>query len=93
MKRSPEEFGGGRREPYTTIGIARLLCSRKGCGRRSYATWSGCADGNLQRPLCPECDFELNALVQTWWGDPDAETKLIAYRALLESNIGRPLEC
>lgn len=91
MKRRPEEFGGGRREPYTADGIMRLLCSRAGCGRRAFASWGACADGNLQRPLCPECDVALNTMVLEWFGDPDAAAKLARYRAHMEDRIGRPL--
>lgn len=95
MKTDPREFGGGRppnQPDYTAKGITRLLCSRAGCARRAHATWGACADGNWRRPLCPECDFELNARVLDWFGDPDAEVKLTAYRDRMEAGIGRPLE-
>lgn len=85
-------FGGGRRKPYTGAGIRRLPCSRAGCTRRAHAQWSGCADGNLQRPLCAECDVHLNWLVLQWWGDPDAETKIVAYANDVEADVGRPLD-
>jgi len=94
-KSRPGDFGGGRamgRPPYTADGITRLLCARAGCGRRAHATWGACADDNVQRPLCPECDVELNAWVLNWFGDPDAEHKLAAYRRRMETNIGRPLD-
>lgn len=95
MKTDPLQFGGGRapgRPPYSSEGIKRLLCARAGCGRRAHAHWGACADGNVQRPLCPECDFELNARVLTWFGDPDAESKLTEYRERLEDDAGRPLQ-
>lgn len=85
-------FGGGRRQPYSTIGIARLPCARAGCTRPAYATWSACADGNLQRPLCPECDVALNVMVLRWFGDPEADTKLAHYQAHVAAAAGRPLD-
>lgn len=51
----------GRKKPYTVIGIKRLKCVR--CGERAETQWQICADGNLYRPLCVECDIELNRLV------------------------------
>ncbi len=46
----------GRRKPYTARGIVRLACFR--CGRPARFQWSICADGNVQRPLCGECDAD-----------------------------------
>lgn len=69
----------GRRAPYTCIGIERLPCVR--CGHPAYHSWQACADKRLHRPLCIPCDVELNEIVLRWVGDPDAETKLAAYRA------------
>ncbi len=68
----------GRRKPYTQIGIERLPCYR--CGKKARYTWNVCADGNLMRPLCPECDVALNALVLRWMGDPAAKAKTARYR-------------
>lgn len=50
----------GRREPYTTSGVARRPCTR--CGRRASFQWSACANGNRFLPLCVECDIALNRL-------------------------------
>lgn len=69
----------GRREPYTEAGIRRLPCYR--CGQRAQFQWSICADGNLQRPLCLDCDVALNRLVLAWAGDPEAEAKADRYEA------------
>lgn len=94
VKKRPDEFGGGRpvgRPPYTSAGIRRLMCSRAGCEREAYATWGACADENVQRPLCPECDVELNRMVLTWMGDPAWATKLEDYRLSVEERIGRGL--
>lgn len=94
MKTRREEFGGGRerwRPPYSAGGIRRLTCSRAGCGRKAYATWGACADDNVQRPLCAECDVEVNRIVLDWMGDPDAIEKMAAYVAQVEKTVGRPL--
>jgi hypothetical protein len=68
----------GRKEPYTAIGIRRLPCCR--CGRPAVHQWSACADGNLQRPLCMECDIGLNEVALRFIGDPDTDAKIAAYR-------------
>lgn len=94
IKQRAEEFGGGRaldRPPYSAAGITRLLCARAGCGRRAHASWGACADGNVQRPLCPECDVEVNRIVLFWMGDPDLADKMDAYEARVAEAIGRPL--
>lgn len=66
-----------RRKAYTARGIKRVPCAR--CGRPSSQQWAICADGNRPRGLCTACDVELNRLVLTWVGDPDAEAKMAAY--------------
>lgn len=75
----PDALGHGRRRPYTDAGIRRLPCVR--CKRPAAFQWSVCADGNLQRPLCADCDVALNRLVLEWAGDPDVEAKMAAYEA------------
>lgn len=67
----------GRREPYTERGIRQCRCTR--CGERASFQWSACADGNLWRPLCLECDIALNRLVLEWMGDPQAHDKADRY--------------
>lgn len=67
----------GRRQPYTDVGIRRLKCVK--CGDPARFQWNACADGNLWRPLCARCDVELNRIVLTWIGDPDADEKITAY--------------
>lgn len=69
----------GRKRPYTNMGVRRLPCFR--CGEPACAQWSICADGNVHRPICNECDIELNRIVLRWAGDPDAEEKVALYRA------------
>lgn len=90
-KVEPAEFGGGRRRGFYTVGdLARLqlLCARAGCARVALFTWSACADANWLRPLCPECDVEMNDMVLRWMGDPDRTEKMRAYRAEMERRIG-----
>lgn len=70
----------GRKKPYTEIGIRRLGCVR--CGRPSTQQWRACADG-LWRPICTECDIELNGKVLVWMRDPDAAEKIAEYRLTL----------
>lgn len=67
----------GRKKPYTEIGIERLPCFR--CGEPAYHQWQVCADNNTFRPLCINCDIELNELVLDFMGFEDAEEKLITY--------------
>lgn len=69
----------GRREPYTEAGIRRLPCFR--CGQKAHAQWSVCADENLHRPLCIDCDIELNRLTLVWMAHPDRERLMAAYEA------------
>lgn len=69
----------GRREPYTTAGIARVGCIR--CGAPSRYQWQICSDFNRWRPLCAGCDLQLNRLVLEWAGFPDATEKLERYAA------------
>lgn len=69
-----------RRTPYTAIGIRRLECSRVGCSNRANQQWQICADGNVYRPLCIECDIEINRMVLEWMGFPNAEQLINEYR-------------
>lgn len=68
-----------RTKPYTEIGIKRLPCFR--CGNKpSRSQWQICADGNQYRPICRQCDIELNALVLKFMGDDRANEKMKEYR-------------
>ena len=73
----------GRKEPYTLKGISRLRCVR--CGERAQFQWNACADRNLWRPLCAECDIGLNEMALKYVGDPDADEKIGKYAALVRS--------
>lgn len=93
LKLDAAEFGGGRRRGYyTQAEIEQRMCAVAGCGRFAFATWGGCADDNVLRPFCAECDIELNWLVLEWSGDPDREAKIIAYVNGVERRLGRPID-
>jgi hypothetical protein len=67
----------GRKRPYTEIGISRLPCVR--CGAKSRFQWQICSDDRLYRPVCTNCDLELNRMVLEWAGFPDWEEKYRRY--------------
>lgn len=92
-KLDPNEFGGGRRGDWIDYAdIQQHMCSLKGCGRRAQASWAGCADDNINRPLCPEHDVQINLMALAWWGDPQLREKMNAYVSGMEDDIGRPVE-
>ncbi len=72
----------GRRKPYTEGDIERLPCFR--CGKPAQQQWQICADDNLYRPICRDCDLALNELVLRWMGFPDWREKTGRYRAYLD---------
>ncbi|MBW3630997.1 MAG: hypothetical protein KY464_17120 [Gemmatimonadetes bacterium] len=41
--------------------------------------WQICADDRVFRPLCLDCDIELNRMVLKWVGFADAAEKLARY--------------
>ena len=69
-----------RIKPYTKIGIKRLGCFRKGCGNKATRQWQICSDGNTFRPICDECDIELNRVVLEFMGFKNHETMRKEYR-------------
>lgn len=92
-KLNHEEFGGGRRGGFLRYDeIQQYMCSVQGCGRRAQASWSGCADENINRPLCPEHDVQINVMALVWWGDPQAPEKIKQYVESMEHDIDRPVE-
>lgn len=60
-----------RTDPYTQIGIRRCKCIR--CGAPAVHQWNICSDQNFYRPMCLDCDIELNKLVLKWAGHPHAQ--------------------
>lgn len=74
-------FDVGRKKPYTEAGIKRMQCAR--CGKLARHQWRACADG-LWRPICTECDIDLNRLVLEWLGHPDVQGKMEVYKQILE---------
>lgn len=67
----------GRKKPYTEIGISKIPCYR--CGARAYHQWQICADDNLYRPLCIDCDMALNRLVLEWMGFTNVDSLITKY--------------
>ena len=67
----------GRKKPYTDIGVRRLPCAR--CGKPATRQWQVCADGNLWRPLCAECDVQANELLLIFMCDPEIIQKMNRY--------------
>lgn len=67
-----------RMTPYTERGISRVPCFR--CDRPSVHQWQICADDNVFRGLCDECDEALNELVLRWMGFTDAFEKIKRYQ-------------
>jgi len=73
-----------RLKPYTKIGIKRKKCFR--CGKQAVFQWQISTDGNQYRPICLECDIELNAMVLQWAGVPNWKEKLEVYKNKLRSD-------
>lgn len=76
----------GRRRPYTVAGVRRVSCAR--CGNPARHQWSICSDGNLQRPICLDCDIALNRLVLRWMGFPDWREKIASYTKQIQAREG-----
>lgn len=71
-----------RKEPYTQIGITRLRCIRCGGMMTSQShQWQICSDGNNWRPLCLDCDIEMNRMVLQWMRHPEAGRLAAEYEA------------
>lgn len=86
-------FGGGRVNGVYMVGeIEQFMCSVQGCGDRSHASWAGCADQNIQRPLCAEHDVQINLMALLWWGDPRWNDKIEEYVKGVEQEIGREID-
>lgn len=66
-----------RKKPYTEIGIKRIKCFR--CNNASTYQWNICADDNIYRPICIECDIKLNTLVLKFMGFKDWREKIAKY--------------
>lgn len=60
-----------RKIPYTERGIKRKKCIR--CENQAIHQWQICADGNNYRPICIQCDIELNKLVLDFMKHPKKE--------------------
>ncbi len=69
-----------RLTPYTEIGIKRLKCFR--CDNKASQQWQICADGNVYRPICSQCDVVLNYLVMDFMEMSDRDKKIQLYKEL-----------
>ena len=78
----------GRNKPYTEEEIKHKKCVR--CGRKAYGTWQACSDKRKHRPLCLDCDIELNKMVLKWMGFPDWESKIQSYENEVRQNGQMP---
>lgn len=67
-----------RTTPYTELGIRRLKCAR--CGGQARYQWQICADNRVFRPLCAQCDVDLNEMVMRWAFGGTREADIEAYR-------------
>jgi hypothetical protein len=67
-----------RKKPYTTKSIAKYSCIR--CqANQATDQWQTCADGNNWRPICTECDIQLNALVLGFMLHPSVRRTMEKY--------------
>lgn len=72
-----------RREPYTEVGIKRARCFR--CGEKAVHQWNICADENVYRPICADCDVKLNAVVLRFMGFKDWKEKMKRYKERIQA--------
>lgn len=66
-----------RTKAYTDAQLYKMKCVR--CDKPAEFQWSSCADDNVWRPLCGQCDLELNSLVMRWYGFSDWRKKIVRY--------------
>lgn len=66
----------GRKQPYTNEEIRYLKCIR--CGSPATHQWITCADG-LYRPICRECDIQLNRIVLRFLFPGENDNKIKQY--------------
>ncbi len=71
-----------RKKPYTEIGILRKKCFR--CSARAKFQWQICADDNIWRPLCADCDIKLNEMVLRFMKFKNWKKKVEDYRKYVE---------
>jgi len=68
-----------RVKPYTEAGIKRLDCFRKDCTNKATQQWQICSDGPW-RPICTDCDIELNKMVLKFMGFSNYEILIEEYK-------------
>lgn len=72
----------------TAAQLRKMKCCR--CEKQAEYQWSACADNNVWRPLCAQCDFDLNVLVMQWYGFRGWVGKARAYAKLLNLKWSGP---
>ncbi len=77
-------------KPFTPAQIKKMECCR--CRKPAEYQWSACADDNKWRPLCAQCDFDLNVMVMKWYGFRGWVGKVRKYAKLLGLKWSGPNE-
>lgn len=71
-----------RHKAYTAAGLKRVCCVK--CGAKASEQWSikACAMKRVLvwRPLCAECDIQLNELVLEFLAIPNFQEAIAEYR-------------
>lgn len=70
----------GRSKPYTSIGIKRVKCSKRGCKKHGMFQWQCCALGNKWFALCAEHDVGLNKIACEFIIGRESNKIIHAYR-------------
>jgi len=67
-----------RKSGYSQSGIKKKKCIR--CGNPADAQWQICSDGNNYRPICNDCDIELNRTVLVFMRHPNVDGLMRKYK-------------
>lgn len=81
MSKPPPNPPARRERRYTESQLHKCKCFR--CGAPARFQWNICSDDNIWRPLCGQCDLDLNAMVLEWFGKNNWEVKLRKYARLI----------
>ncbi len=67
-----------RTRPYTENGIKRVFCFR--CRKQEARhQWQICSDGHAYRPICRQCDIQLNRVVLKFMGFSNVDSLVQKY--------------
>ena len=64
-----------------------MKCGRASCNNRAKFQWTICGDNNCFRPICEQCDIELNEMVLKWMGFESVEPMMKRYWAFVIGSI------